>query len=118
MNNNESSDTLVLLGNEKLAPIVYKDNGTAKGVAVDIARAIGEKTGYDIKVMAVNWEKAQKMVLNGDANGLLQINQSPERNKLYDFSVPLLKSEFSMFVRSDNTSLRSINDLRGKIVGV
>jgi ABC-type amino acid transport substrate-binding protein len=58
------------------------------------------------------------MVLNGEADGLLQINPSPERNKLYDFSGPLLKSEFSMFVQSDNVTLRSIDDLRGKMSGL
>ncbi|NLC52672.1 MAG: transporter substrate-binding domain-containing protein [Firmicutes bacterium] len=78
-------NTLVLLGNENLAPIVYNDNGTAKGVAVDLAKAIGDNIGYEIKVMAVNWAQAQTMVLNGEAEGLLQINPSPERNELYNF---------------------------------
>jgi ABC-type amino acid transport substrate-binding protein len=58
------------------------------------------------------------MVLNGDADGLLHINPCPERNELYDFSSPLLKSDFSMFVQIDNRTLRSIDDLRGKRVGV
>lgn len=34
------SDTLILLANEDLHPIAYNDNGTSKGVAVDIAKAI------------------------------------------------------------------------------
>jgi len=63
-NNDDSRDTLVLLGNENLAPIVYDDNGTAKGVAVDIAKAIGEKIGCDIKVNAMNWEQAQIMAVS------------------------------------------------------
>lgn len=116
--NSDSRETLVLLGNENLPPIVYNDNGIANGVVVDIAKAIGDKIGCDIKVMTVNWEQAQTMVLNGDADGLLHFNPSPERNKVYDFSSPLLKSDFSMFVKSDNVTLRSIDDLRGKNVGV
>ena len=47
--NSDSRDTLVLLGNENLAPIVYNDNGTAKGVAVDIAKAIGDKLAIMFK---------------------------------------------------------------------
>jgi cytochrome b561 len=39
--NDVSRETIILIGNESLAPIVYNDNGTAKGVAVDIAKAIG-----------------------------------------------------------------------------
>ncbi|NLP44109.1 MAG: diguanylate cyclase [Peptococcaceae bacterium] len=116
--NNDSRKTLVLLGNENLAPIVYKDNGIAKGVAVDIVKAMEDRIGYEVEVVPVNWEQAQKMMLNGDADGLLHINQSPERDELFDFSRPLLKSDFSMFVQNDSTSLRSIDDLRGKIVGV
>ncbi|MGI6570300.1 MAG: diguanylate cyclase [Caldicoprobacterales bacterium] len=114
----KSPDTLILLGNEDLPPIVYNDKGTSKGVAVDIAKAIGKSVGYDIQVLTVNWEQAQQMMQSGEADGLLHINQSPEREKLYDFSDPLLKSEFSMFVRIDNTTLRDIGDLRGKVVGV
>ncbi|HHU63366.1 MAG TPA: transporter substrate-binding domain-containing protein [Clostridiales bacterium] len=116
--NTDSPKTLVLLGNENLAPIVYNDNGTVKGVAVDIAKAIGNEIGYDIEVMAVNWEQAQLMVLNGEADGLLQINPNPERNELFDFSRSLLKSDFSMFVRNGNAALRSIDDLKNKRVGV
>src|SRR5690625_6096402 len=82
--------TLTLLGNENLPPIVYHDNGTAKGVALDIAKALGDSVGYDIHVMPVNWEKAQLMLLNGDADGLLHINPSTERKKLYELSKPLL----------------------------
>ena len=116
--NSDSRDTLVLLGNENLAPIVYNDNGTAKGVAVDIAKAIGDKIGYNVQVIAMNWEQAQLLVLNGGADGLLQINPNPERDIIYDFSTPLLKSEFSIFIQSDNVTIKSIDDLRGKNVGV
>ncbi len=114
----DSRDSLILLGNENLVPVVYNDNGEAKGVAVDIAKAIGDRIGIDVKVLALNWEEAQTMVLNGEADGLLQINPSPERERIYDFSEPLLKSEFSIFVQSDNVTLNSIDDLRGKNVGV
>ncbi len=116
--NDDSRETLILLGNENLAPIVYNDNGISKGVVVDIAKAIGDKIGYEVDVVTLNWEQAQNMVLNGEADGLLHINPSPERNELYDFSSPLLKSDFSMFVQIDNVVLRSIKDLKNKRVGV
>ena len=116
--NGDSCETLILLGNENLAPIVYNDNGIAKGVAVDIAKAIGDRIGYEVKVVTANWEQAQKIVLNGDTDGLLHINPSHERNELYDFSSPLLKSDFSIFVQTDIVILKSINDLKNKRVGV
>ena len=116
--NSHSHGTIILLGNKNLTPIIYSDDGVAKGIAVDIAKAIGNEIGYDIEVMAMDWELAQIIVLNGDADGLLHMNPSFERNRLYDFSFPLLKSEFSIFVLDNNVSIRDINDLKGKRVGV
>ena len=116
--NSHSHGTIILLGNKNLTPIIYSDDGVAKGIAVDITKAIGKEIGYDIEVMAMDWELAQIMVLNGDADGLLHMNPSFERNRLYDFSFPLLKSEFSIFVLDNNVSIRDINDLKGKRVGV
>ena len=112
---NNGPNTIVLLGNKDLAPIVYDDKGKSKGVAVDIAKAIGDKIDYEIKILTTNWEQAQRMIFNGEADGLLQINPNPERDKIYDFSSPLLKSEFSIFVQSDNLTINNIDDLREKV---
>ncbi len=117
-NNEDSSKTLTLLGNANLPPIVYDENGIAKGVVVDIAKAIGDRIGYEIKVVTANWEDGQKMVLHGEVDGLLHVNPSPARMELYDFSPPLLKSDFSIFVQVGNITIKSIKDLDNKRVGV
>lgn len=112
------SDTIVFLGNKKIAPIIYEENGIAKGVAVDIAKELGKKMGYKIEVKAIDWEEAQSKILFGEADGLLQINLSSEREKIYDFSDELLKSEFLIFTKSGNNSIKTVNNLKNKTVGV
>lgn len=114
----DNSKTIVFLGNEKTAPILYNENGEAKGVVVDIVKELGKKIGYNIEVRVMNWDEAQRMVLLGEADALLQINPNPERIKKYDFSNELLKSEFSIFIKSGNTSIQNVNDLINKKVGV
>lgn len=114
----DNSKTIVFLGNEKIAPIIYNEKGTAKGVVVDIAKELGKKMGCGIEVRAINWDEAQRMVLLGEADALLQINPNPEREKLYDFSDELLKSEFSIFIKNGNPSIENVDDLKNKIVGV
>ena len=32
-----------------MPPIIYDENGTAKGVTVDIAKALGKKIGYQVE---------------------------------------------------------------------
>ena len=109
--------TIYFLGNEKLAPIVYKEKDTVKGMAVDIAKGIGEKTGYRAEVDAIDWDLAQNMVLSDEADALLQINPNPARLEMYDFSDELLKSEFAIFVKS-GSSIENVKDLKGRKVGV
>lgn len=112
------SDPIVFLGNENLAPIVYNDHGRAKGVAVDIVEALGERIGHDIEIRAINWDSAQEVVLHGEADVLIHINPDPERKELYDFSIGMLESEFSIFTGVGNAGIRSVEDLVGRTVGV
>lgn len=116
-NGNDDEETVLFLGNEKIAPIIYKENGVAKGLVVDIAKGLGDKTGYRVVVNAIDWNAAQEMVLSEEADALLQINPSPEREKLYDFSDELLESQFAIFVES-GSNIKNLNDLKHKAVGV
>jgi diguanylate cyclase (GGDEF)-like protein len=114
---NDNMATIYFLGNDKLAPIVYAEKGLAKGIAVDIAKGIGEKIGYRVVVDAIDWEKAQNKILSEEADALLQINLTPEREKLYDFSDEILKSEFSIFIKN-GSGIKNLSDLMSKSVGV
>lgn len=110
--------TILFLGNADMSPIIYNEEGTAKGVAVDIAKEIGNKIGYHVEVTAMDWTEAQEKVLNGEADALLQINSNAERDKLYDFSDELLETDFSLFVTTGNKRIHQLRDLQGKKVGV
>ena len=101
-----------------MPPIIYDENGTAKGVTVDIAKALGKKIGYQVEVVAMDWSDAQRKVANGEADALLQINPNAERDKIYDFSDELLESDFSLFVKMGNKQSRQLVDMKGKRIGV
>lgn len=110
--------TIHFLGNENIAPIVYDENGLAQGVAVDLVKALGDKIGYRVEIEVLNWVEAQNMVLAGEADALIQVNPSPEREKLYDFSDELLETEFSIFTSSGNVYIKTLDDLINRTVGV
>lgn len=66
----------------------------------------------------MNWTEAQALVAQGDADALIQINPTPEREKIYDFSDPLLESHFSIFTRSDQMGISGLSSLHGLRIGV
>ena len=92
---------LLFLGNENLAPIVYRDGITPSGIDVDIVHALARHMPQPVEIRAMNWTEAQALVAQGDADVLIQINPTEERRKIYDFSDPLLESHFSLFIRTD-----------------
>lgn len=117
-NDHKSLDRILFVGNKNIPPIVYEEDGNAKGVAVDIVKALGKKVGYRAQVQASDWTEAQANVVEGEADALIQINPSPEREKLYDFSDPLLESQFSIFTDSGSLYIKNMDDLKNKFVGV
>jgi ABC-type amino acid transport substrate-binding protein len=109
---------LLFLGNHTLPPMIYSEAGRPIGIVVDIARAIQERMKRPIKIRYMDWTEAQELMLAGKADALLQINATEERRKVYDFSDPLLESEFSIFVSAGREGIYNIGSLRGLEVGV
>ncbi|MFH2114825.1 MAG: transporter substrate-binding domain-containing protein [Spirochaetota bacterium] len=109
---------LLFLGNESLPPMIYSRKGEALGLVADLARAMAERMDRPVEIRAMDWAEAQRLVLEGKADALLQINESPERLAYLDFSQSLLVSEFSIFIPADRHGIVSRQDLRGLRVGV
>lgn len=115
---NGEEKPLLFLVNSDLMPIAYLDNGEAKGVVVDIGKALGERIGRPVEIRAMDWVEAQLLVIAGRADGLIHMNRTPAREELYSFSEPLLQSEFVIFRRERDPFIQSVSDLEGKRVGV
>lgn len=109
---------LRFLGNEALAPVVWRDHGTVRGVAVDLVNAAALQAGLSIRIEASDWQQAQEELRDGRADALIQINPTPQRLALYDFSDPLLASHFHIFRRIRDVQISGLDDLKGRKVGV
>jgi ABC-type amino acid transport substrate-binding protein len=105
------------LGNENYAPLLFPVDGQPAGLTVDLAAAIFQAGNIDHRIELDNWSEAQTRAKNGEVDGLLQINQSPARLEIFDFSDPVLQSEFSLFVASDNYEISKFAHLKQRRVG-
>jgi two-component system, cell cycle sensor histidine kinase and response regulator CckA len=99
-------------------PISFREHAIAKGVCIDIIKALGDVTGRDMPVQLLTLDKAQQMVRLGEADALGLLAVSEARRVEYDFSDTVLVFEYSLFVRSDEEGIRGLKDLAGKTVGV
>ena len=108
----------LFLGNESLPPMNFMKDGKPTGIVIDLTKALAERMHRPVEIRLINWAEAQQLVLEGRADALLQINPDPERLKIYDFSEPLLTSEFTIFTSAERLGVASMSDLRGLKVGV
>ena len=108
---------VVFLGNDSLPPLNFLQGGKPAGIVVDLARAIAQRMPSRVDIRLMPWAEAQQLVSEGRADALLQINASPERLRTYDFSEPLLTSDFAIFILAGRMGIAGKNDLRGLRVG-
>jgi PAS domain S-box-containing protein len=114
----EPNSSLRFVGNDKIPPILFVQNEKPAGLAVDLAYAIAEKAHLSIRIEAMDWPEAQSLVSAGQADALLQINSSPEREMIYDFSETLLESRFHIFRKNARVDIQNLSSLYGRKVGV
>ena len=109
---------LLFLCDEAYPPITYRDGNQAKGLVVDVLRALERRIGRPIEIRMMPWQEAQSLVAEGKADGLCQMSITEARRRVYDFSDPIVTSRFSIFTAAGHEGLSELTDLRGLRVGV
>lgn len=105
------------LGNDDYPPLLFPVDGQPTGLYVDLAEAIFRAGQLDYTIELDEWAEAQNRAQSGDVDGLLNINQSPARLEIFDFSEPVLESEFALFIASENYDIAKLGDLKQRRVG-
>src|SRR5262245_44192364 len=109
---------LVFLADKDYPPMTYLEDGVAKGMDVDLCKALGARMKRDVRIELVDWNLAQEKVLKGEGDALTGMSISGERRKQFDFTVPMFKREFGLLVRTKEMTIHDTSDLKGKNVGV
>ena len=95
--------------------IVTKD-GKADGFSVELLRYVAGKIGMDITFKVGPWAEIKQEGIDGKLDVLPLVGYSIDRIDVFNFSAPYLVLYGGIFVRSNNTSIRSDADLKGKEV--
>ncbi len=107
---------------EQFPPCNYQENGTVKGIAVDLLTEITDKIGDKItpdKVNVLPWTEAYQTALNGSNIVLFSTARLPEREQSFKWAGPLFMDTCVLFARWDNTApITTASDLNGYKIGV
>lgn len=98
------------------APYSFHDkSGKLQGFDVDIGRAVAEKLGVKAEFVEGRWDG---LIAGVDAKRydavINQVGITQERQAKFDFSKPYIDSKAVLVVRSDNDTIKSFADLKGR----
>ena len=98
------------------APFTYHDeSGKLTGFDVDIATAIAQRLGVKPEFVEGKWDG---LIAGLDVNRydavINEVSVTDARKAKYDFSTPYITTRAVLIVRSDNTTVKTFDDLKGK----
>ncbi|MFB7142598.1 transporter substrate-binding domain-containing protein [Gottfriedia sp. NPDC056225] len=118
---NKSDDKTLVLGTSadyKPYEFIDTQNDKIVGFDVDLAKAIGKKTGYTVKVKDIDFNSLIT-AMNADKVDFIMagMKKTPERAKNADFTAPYFTDQNEVVINKDS-NIKSVSDLKGKTVGV
>jgi cystine transport system permease protein len=102
------------------SPFSYHDPTTGQlvGYDVDVARAVADKLGVKVEFVETPWD-AIFAALEANRFDVVanEVTISPERQQKYDLSKPYSVGEGVIVTRADDNSVKSLDDIKGKVAG-
>ena len=89
-----------------------------KGFNVELVQAISKINGWKPKIKLMDWPAAESALRNGDVDVLLGLAYSENKTSEFVFSKAHSKIEFAFFTKSDARPIFSLEDLRGRFIGI
>ncbi len=113
-----SNGTLVMATNAEFEPYEYHEGDDIVGIDADIAQAICDKLGYELKIEDMEFDSILPAVQSGKADfGAAGMTVTDERKQSVDFTDSYATGIQSVIVK-EGSSIKSIDDLKGKKIGV
>jgi len=114
----KKTQKLVVCGVDGMLPYSSSDAKTA-GFEVDIAKKIAAKLGASAEYSWVTWDALIPALTSKRCDVIIDgMFITPEREKVIDFSTPYYSSGETILVQKDDSSVKGLEDLHGKKVGV
>jgi hemerythrin-like metal-binding protein/PAS domain S-box-containing protein len=93
-------------------PLSFQDDqGRASGMAVELLQAVVRATGGTVSFEVHPWHRIKQALAEGRVDVLPLVGRTPEREKLFDFTLPYLSYSGAVVVRTGYRGIASPADL-------
>ncbi|MEC0230257.1 transporter substrate-binding domain-containing protein [Paenibacillus alba] len=95
------------------------DKKEVDGFDADVAKQVAKRIGVQAEFITGEFSGLIEGLQKDKYDALIsQVTITDDRKKTMDFSTPYIKNSVSIVVKADNTSIKSLEDFKGKKIGV
>ncbi|TXK71772.1 transporter substrate-binding domain-containing protein [Paenibacillus sp. N3.4] len=95
------------------------DKHEVDGYDADVAKEVAKRLGVQVEFITGEFSGLIEGLQKDKYDALIsQVTITDDRKKTMDFSTPYIKNAVNVIVKSDNTTIKSVDDFKGKKVGV
>jgi polar amino acid transport system substrate-binding protein len=112
---------VIVVGTEGTYPPYeyYDDSNNLTGFDVDLVKKVAEKIGREVSVVDMAFDGLIPALLTGKIDVIAAaLNATEERKVRVDFSDVYDIADAAILTKSDNDTLKTLDDLKGKVIGV
>ena len=113
------ADTITIASEPDYPPFcIVNEDGDADGFSVELFIAAARAVGMNVDVRIGVWNQIKKDLANGKIDALPLVGRTPEREEMFDFTMPYLSLHGAVFVSKGTTGIDGLADLKGKEIVV
>ncbi|WP_160676904.1 transporter substrate-binding domain-containing protein [Clostridium sp. C8-1-8] len=117
--NEGGSKKYVIATDATFAPFEYEKDGKYVGIDVEILDAVAKSENFQYELKPMNFKGIIPGITSNQIDGAIAgMSITDERKKTLDFSDAYFNAGISIVVKADNNSIKSVDDLKGKIFAV
>ncbi len=97
---------------------IVEEDGAVTGFSVELLRAAMAAMGREVSFQTGTWGHVRGLLERGEIDALPLVGRTPEREALFDFTVPYMSLYGAIVVRQDAQGIQDLADLKGRRVAV
>lgn len=111
------AETITLVAGESFPPLMWDDSGIAKGVGIEIGKAVLIKAGYEVKVITCPWKRCQ-VIAEKKGAFITSFSKNDERLKKFIYSSVIMNDDLVIVTKKGKEfSLNDPKSYKGKTIG-
>lgn len=100
-------------------PFEFQKDGKYIGIDIDLINAIAKEEGFEVELKPMNFKGIIPAITSKQLDGAIAgISITDERKQVVGLSDPYYKAGLSLIVREDNTTIKTPEDLKGKVIAI